>query len=242
VHGLRRPARTIGNEVEPVSSGSAPAASFGGWSQDAVAFFAELERNNNKEWWTANKDRYETLVLDPMRALATELEPTFGPMSIKRPHRDVRFSTDKSPYKTTIAGGIDGPGGMLYGVQFSASELSVVAGHFEFAPDQLARFRAALDDSTIGSEFDSVVALLTEASYRIESFSALKSVPRGFSKDHQRAEHLARKGIHVGRSWPTSKMPTGKKATASIAEVWGDASPLMDFLAKHVGQLVSPAG
>jgi uncharacterized protein (TIGR02453 family) len=175
-----------------------------------------------------------------MQALAAEVEPEFGSMSIKRPHRDVRFSADKSPYKTTIAAGIDAPGGMLYGVQLSATELSVVAGHFEFAPDQLTRFREALDDAKIGTTFDAVVRRLGKAGYPIESFNALKSAPRGFPKDHPRAEHLARKGIHVGRAWPVSKMPTGSQAAMSITAVWRDASPLMDFLAVHVGSSATP--
>jgi uncharacterized protein (TIGR02453 family) len=208
---------------------------FNGWSAAGPQFLAELERNNSREWWAVNKDRYDADVLVPMRRLAAAVESEFGPMSIKRPHRDVRFSADKSPYKTTIAGGIETNGGMLYGAQLSATELSVVAGHFELAPDQLNRFRNAIVDDSSGSEFAQLVAVLDRNGYPLESFSSLKGVAKGYAKDHPRARFLGLKGLHVGRSWRVAALPFGANAVAVITQPWRDAAELMAWLATHVG-------
>jgi uncharacterized protein (TIGR02453 family) len=217
---------------------SAPSSTNGrfvGWSADAPAFLADLEANNTKDWWLQNRERYDHHVLAPMRLLAEAVEGEFGVMSIKRPHRDVRFSADKSPYKTTIAGSIDAPGGMLFGVQLSATVLSVVAGHFELAPDQLTRFRAAMMNESQGADFEQRIETLARKQLALESFSSLKGAPRGFPKDHPRVRFLAMKGLHVGRSWSANKLPAGPKVIAAIVGVWRDAAPLMEFLAQHVG-------
>jgi uncharacterized protein (DUF2461 family) len=75
---------------------------FTGFDHDVLAFYAELRGDNTKEWWTANKSRYEMRIHQPMRDLAADLEDEFGEMKIFRPYRDVRFSADKSPYKLHI--------------------------------------------------------------------------------------------------------------------------------------------
>jgi hypothetical protein len=69
---------------------------FEGFSAEAFAFYDELRRNNSREWWPGNKDRYERFVREPLEALAAELEPEFGPIKTFRPFRDVRFSRDKT--------------------------------------------------------------------------------------------------------------------------------------------------
>ena len=74
---------------------------FAGFDRDVLAFYAELRADNAKDWWTANKARYERNVHEPMLRLAADLEDEFGEMKIFRPYRDVRFSADKSPYNST---------------------------------------------------------------------------------------------------------------------------------------------
>jgi uncharacterized protein (DUF2461 family) len=76
---------------------------FRGWRVDALEFFEGLEAENSKAYWARNKPVYDREVRAPMEALLAELEPDWGEGRIFRPYRDVRFSKDKSPYKTTIA-------------------------------------------------------------------------------------------------------------------------------------------
>ena len=76
---------------------------FSGWPESLVTFYSELEVNNTKGFWEANKDVYDHDVRAPMEALVAELEEEFGAAKIFRPYRDVRFSKDKTPYKTQVA-------------------------------------------------------------------------------------------------------------------------------------------
>ena len=107
----------------------------------AVDFFAELELNNTREWWTAHAADHARLVKGPMTALGEALADEFGTPKVFRPHRDVRFSADKSPYKTH-QGVVVGTGpGMGYYVQVSARGLMVAGGWYAGTPEQIARFR-----------------------------------------------------------------------------------------------------
>lgn len=73
---------------------------FDGFDPDAFAFYRELEVHNERPWWLANKARYDEHVRAPFEALAEELEPVASAVKVYRPYRDVRFSHDKTPYKT----------------------------------------------------------------------------------------------------------------------------------------------
>ena len=105
---------------------------FLGWKAEALEFFEGLEADNSKAYWQAHRDEYDELVRAPMEELLAELEPGWGKGRIFRPYRDVRFSRDKSPYKTNIAATI----GEGY-VQLSAEGLGAGSGMWEMAPDQL---------------------------------------------------------------------------------------------------------
>ena len=85
---------------------------FEGWPVEAIEFFERLEDDNTKTFWTEHKAVYEQCVKAPMVALLAELENRFGEGKVFRPYRDVRFSKDKSPYKTNIAATMKGGGYM----------------------------------------------------------------------------------------------------------------------------------
>src|SRR5215469_14946803 len=93
---------------------------FSGWSPEAVEFFEGLRADNTKTYWAAHKAFYEASVREPMAQLLDELSGEFGPGRIARPYRDIRFSADKSPYKTEIYATLDRGG---Y-VRFSADGLA----------------------------------------------------------------------------------------------------------------------
>src|SRR3954449_7892910 len=73
---------------------------FSGFPREAFEFYEQLEADNSKSFWQAHKDVYERACRAPMESLFADLEPQCGPAKIFRPYRDVRFSADKSPYKT----------------------------------------------------------------------------------------------------------------------------------------------
>src|SRR4029077_17642390 len=75
---------------------------FQGWPEAALDFYDGLEEDNSKAYWTAHKAIYDEAVRGPMTDLTEELGKDFGETKIFRPNRDIRFSADKSPYKTVI--------------------------------------------------------------------------------------------------------------------------------------------
>src|SRR5947208_7921849 len=98
-------------------------AGFRGFPAEAIEFYEGLEADNSKSYWTAHKQMYDDAVRAPMQALLETLEPEFGAGSIFRPYRDVRFSRDKSPYKTHIGAAVGELRGSVYYVQLSSEGL-----------------------------------------------------------------------------------------------------------------------
>ena len=142
-----------------------------------VRFYAELERDNTREFWAANKARWEADVRAPMRALLDELEPEFGQARLFRPHRDIRFGADKSPYKTH-QGALAGPHlGVGFYVQISSDGLTVGGGFPHALPAQTEQFRDAVADDATGSEVEPIVAGLESAGFALEG-ATLKTRPR----------------------------------------------------------------
>ena len=117
---------------------------FSGFSPDAFAWFAGLERDNTKAYFTATREVYETQVREPLEEMLEELAVDFGGhVKMFRQNRDVRFSPDKSPYKTTTYGilyEVAVPGDGLY-AQLSARGLYAGTGYYRMARDQLERYR-----------------------------------------------------------------------------------------------------
>lgn len=208
---------------------------FRGFPPEAIAFYEGLEADNSKAYWQANREVYETAVRGPMERLLASLDEEFGPFHVFRPHRDVRFSKDKSPYKLHTGAVGEREGGAIYYVQLSAAGLMAASGYYQLASDQLERFRAAVADERSGPEVARIVADLEQAGYAIGAHSELKTAPRGYPKDHPRIGLLRRKGLVMSRSWPVAGWLHTAKACARVRDVWVAAGPLDDWLDAHVG-------
>ena len=107
---------------------------------DFQRFFIGLELDNSKRYFDANRTLYEKAVKAPMVALVSSLEDEFGPGRVFRINRDIRFSKDKSPYKTNIAAYTTSGSNGGY-VSLDARGLMVASGRYEVTPEQLARYR-----------------------------------------------------------------------------------------------------
>ena len=155
-------------------------ASFSGFPAGALSFYAELEDRNSRDWWLAHKDVYERDVREPMLALLDGLEEEFGEAKLFRPNRDVRFSADKSPYKTH-QGALVGSGTVLgYYVQVSADGLRAGGGFRAASPAQTASFRAAVDAPSSGLELESILAALRRKRFDVLG-EQVKTTPRGYA-------------------------------------------------------------
>jgi uncharacterized protein (TIGR02453 family) len=203
---------------------------FRGWPAEAVEFFEGLEADNSKAYWQRNKGVYETLVRAPMEELITELEPDWGEGRIFRPYRDVRFSADKSPYKTNI-GAVIGDG---Y-VQLNADGLAAGAGMWEMAPDQLERYRRAVSEDRSGRKLERVVAKAKADGLEATGHGVLKTAPKGYPKDHPRIELLRYKGLVAWREWPAGAWLGTPRSKDRVVEFLRLAKPLNEWLRIEVG-------
>ena len=182
---------------------------FQGFGAGLEAFLADLRRNNDRDWFAANRERYEEAVREPARAFIRAMAPALAALSphfraddrktggsLMRIHRDTRFSRDKSPYKTNLgiqfrhALGRDvhapgfyvhvEPGGAFLGAGVwhpDSSALYMIRSRIHEEPDVWREIRDA-------QPFRSRFRLGGES---------LKTMPRGFPKDHPLAEDLRRK-------------------------------------------------
>lgn len=203
---------------------------FQGWPIEAVEFYEGLSADNSKVYWQQHKNVYEQSVRDPMEQLLAELADEFGPATLFRPYRDVRFSADKAPYKTNCAARI----GLGY-VSFSAEGLSVGAGLYMPDAAALQRYRAAVDIEKSGVQLADIVATLHEGGFETMAHDVLKTAPRGVDKNHPRIELLRHKGIAMMKSWPAAAWLGTVKAKDRVVTTLRAAGPLNEWLTRYVG-------
>jgi uncharacterized protein (TIGR02453 family) len=201
---------------------------FSGWKGDFRGFFLGLKANNSKAYFEAHRKQYEQDVKGPMVALLDDLEFEFGEARLSRPNRDIRFSADKSPYKTNIYASTSGG----Y-VALDAEGLMVGGGHYEMDTAQIGRFREAVGASASGAKLVAIVAGLREKGYEVGG-QELKRVPSPHPQDHPRGDLLRHKRLIYWRRWPVGKWIATVEARERVIQAWKDGAKLNEWLAKHL--------
>jgi len=220
---------------------------FEGFADDQAKFFKALAKKNRRDWFQAHKGEFEEGWNAPMKLLLSDVKEAvdgayphcdLDEPKVFRIFRDVRFSKDKSPYKTHIGGYLpvnrrgkkptDVPMALYFHV--GATETFGAAGHYMMDPESLDRFRAAVANEERGKELLRLLARLARKGFTVDSHESLKRVPKGYDPDHPRADVLKRKGLVV--AFP--KMPPGLLATPKLAKWLADkcttAAPLVEWL------------
>jgi uncharacterized protein (TIGR02453 family) len=217
---------------------STSALSFEGFPRETFSWFAGLEAENSKLYFTAHRDTYDDVVRGALEAMLEQLADDLGGhVKMFRQNRDVRFSADKSPYKTTTYGLIvERPDSLaaLY-AQLSARGLFAGTGYHFLAADQLTRLRDAIADDTSGPALEKAIA--TADAVGLETFGeALKTAPRGYPRDHPRVHLLRHKSLVTGsRLDPGAKGITRDAALEHTRTTWAACVPLNAWLDDHVG-------
>ena len=217
---------------------------FDGFPREGIDFLKSLKRNNNRPWFEKHKPDYESFVKLPVQSLIVALRPHFERFapefdvnpkrSIFRIYRDVRFSKDKTPYKTHAAAhfvlrgkpkGVEGSG---YYLHIEPGEVFIGGGIYMPDNDQLKKIRSAIADHS--DQFLSIVHLpkFKKTFGKLEG-EKLQRVPKGYEPDHAMAEWLKHKQFFVWIEWPESKC-LKDKFVAEVAEVYKAATPLVRFL------------
>jgi uncharacterized protein (TIGR02453 family) len=202
------------------------------WPPAALEFLRELEDNNEREWFKANRARYDNQLLEPARTLAEQLghlgEPHFF-----RPFNDTRFHA-RPPIKEQLGVAIGyGPAGGHY-VELSLDGLLVAAGLHRASSDQLARFREAIDDGRRAKGFEKAVETAAAAGLSLAE-PALKRAPRGYPPDHPRHGLLRLKQLTVHRRHELAGWLHEPRCTEVVVAELEATRPLVAWLAKNVG-------
>jgi uncharacterized protein (TIGR02453 family) len=206
---------------------------FAGFPPEALSFYAGLEQDNTRDYWHAHKDVYEDAVREPLEELLDELRPEFGTAKVFRPYRNLRFSKDKTPYKTAQAAVVyeDGAEAGRY-VELNSAGLRVGGGMFHIPKEQLDPIRKAIADDKSGSELERIKQQLESDGLTYHP-PELKTAPRGYPKDHPRIDLLRRKNHIATRTLDPGRDLHTAKAKEHIAEAWRALTPLLTWLDRH---------
>jgi uncharacterized protein (TIGR02453 family) len=237
--------RLTRSEKEALVAGETTGTRFPGFGPEAVGFLRRLERNNRRKWFERNRPIYEREIRDPMRALVEEMDVRLARLapelvgdpkrSIFRIHRDIRFSADKSPYKTHAAcqfyhcdagrgAGQDaeGAGAGLY-FQIARGECFVAGGMWMPARPALDRIREAIADAPEDFEARLRAPAFRRRFRHLDAEAVLKRMPRGYPETHPAAEWLRY------RSFTATRMMTDREV---------ESRRLPDILARDFAALV----
>ncbi len=209
-------------------------ADFTGFPADGMDFYAALDADNSKAFWTANRQRYEDAVRAPITALVTALEPEFGEARVFRPYRDVRFSADKRAYKDRQGAFVPTVESMGYYVQIGARGVTAGGGLHHYAPDQVARLRAAVDAERTGAELEGLLDGLDRGGFEVGG-DRVATRPRGVSADHPRLALMRHKSLIVWRDHGRADWLSTPAALDRIRDDWRAIGPLLRWLATQVG-------
>ena len=206
-----------------------------GFRPAALRFFQDLEEDNSREFWLAHTDTYEREVKQPMLALLESLPEKYQPFRLYRMNRDLRFTKDKSPYKVQQGALSEAEGGDYY-LHVDGFGLLVAAGAYQLEPDQLERYRAAVDDGRKGKALERILADLEQRGLATGmGMPALKTAPRSYARDHPRIDLLRRKGLVGSRTLTGTELGDGDRVRDFVVETFSACEPLVGWLAKHVG-------
>lgn len=209
---------------------------------NTFALLQGLERNSNRDWYSANKDAIKASCTVPFSAMLEQvtnrligepLQLMGGPETTFRMNRDVRFSKDKSPYKTSVSGMLTRSGtradmaGMSF-IQLDAQGGFAAGGFYRLPTPELAKIRQRILDNA--DEFSEILTALEESGNALSDMDQLTRMPKGFTQHdgHIHADHIKRKGFVVRRTFAPSDWLDGD-ITAKVSDLVREATPLIQF-------------
>jgi uncharacterized protein (TIGR02453 family) len=215
---------------------------FQGFGPKVQKWFKGLEADNSRQYFAAHRDFFEESIRDQMEALMTELSKKLGgEVKMFRQNRDIRFSPDKSPYKTNTYGVLYGSEMAAEGLYASISANGLVAGsgYHVMARDQLDRYREGVADDKRGPELAKLAARARQAGLELWGES-LATAPRGYPKDHERIELLRRKSLSLGAALKFGRGIGRADGLQFVTKTWRAAAPVTAWLDQHVGASALP--
>jgi uncharacterized protein (DUF2461 family) len=209
---------------------------FGGFGTAAFEWFAGLERDNSREYFTATRQRYEADVRGPLTLMLRELSGSFGGAArVFRQQNDMRLSPT-FPYKTRTYGVLDfvSPVRARLYADLSTRGLYAGTGYQRLASDQMHRYRDAVVDAHLGALLGEAFATVQQAGLeRVDD--SVTAAPRGYPRDHPREQLLRFRSVLVGRLMSGESDISRDDALDHVGGTWRAAAPLTAWLDEHVG-------
>lgn len=192
---------------------------------EAMQFYAELRLDNSREFWTANKTRYDAEVRGPIERIAAGLADEFGESKVYRPYRDLRFRKDKTPYKTHQGWHVRRAPACGWYAEVNADEFVAGGGFYHAEPEALAAVRAAIDNERRGEQLRAIIDELQATGWQVLG-DRIKTAPRGYDKAHPRIELLRHRSLFVLHEIEPDVL--GEDAViARVAELWRETAELV---------------
>lgn len=223
----------------------------GNFPKDTVAFLKKLSKNNNRDWFSANRNIYDNDFLEPAIHFVVEmgekLQKIFPDIqaipkidkSIFRIHRDVRFSKDKEPYKTNM--GLyfwEGPGKKMEGSGFyfhlEPKLFGIGSGMYMFSKEHIKKFRDTVSDPAKGKELDSIVKKITKKGIYTVNGKHYKKTPRGYDPNSKYADYLLYNGIYAWYDGKKLDELDGGSFVNFVYKIFNDISPLHKWLVNNI--------
>lgn len=225
---------------------------FAGFGTEFFDFFQELKSNNNREWFNANKSRYDNDIagtcldfIEEMQGPLADISPHFRAIpkkiggSMFRIYRDTRFSKDKTPYKTNaglhfrheLGKDAHAPGFYLH---LSTDEIFMGAGLWKPPAPALAKIREAIDKKPKQWTAAKTDPAFTKTIGELGEGNPLKRAPKGYDEDHPMIEDLKKRSFFMVTPG-NRKQAAQKDFVDHVASAFKDASPVVGFLTRAVG-------
>ena len=211
------------------------------FSPKTVAWLVGIGEHNSRAWFLDHKPEYEAHVKAPFQALLLKLQAVHGGTPhFFRPNRDIRFSKDKSPYKTNTSGALRNTetGGKY--LEFSLNGLLAATGYYELDKEQLISYRNALTGPRaegLGAELSGILDSIRSAGCTIGG-DRLKRTPQGIPTDVPYAELLKYKSITMHATLDLEEAYDAERCFEFATRTWKAGDLLNAWMDEHVGRRV----
>ena len=207
---------------------------FTGFPVAALDFYDDLEADNTRSFWTANKAVWEKSVRDPMMALTAALADEFGPAKVFRPYRDVRYAKDKTPYKDHQGAFVAAGSSVGWYVEIGSPGVRVGAGYYGVTGEELTAIRAAIADEVTGTELERLLRALESRGWA-RTGERVKTAPRGWTADHPRIDLLRHRSLAMGRSYGFEELIHTPALLSEVRRDWRAARPFVEWVVRATG-------
>jgi uncharacterized protein (TIGR02453 family) len=223
---------------------------FNGFHEESLKFLIDLANNNNKQWFDINRSRYEKYILDPSKSFVTTIGPKLKSISLDinadprvnyslfRLNRDVRFSPDKSPYKTHI--GIifwEGPRKRMecpgFYLQINPDSLMLAGGMHLLPKDMIELFRNVVAKEGPAKELAHIVENVKNTGIDIGGLH-YKRTPRDYTEDHPYSFFLKYNGVYGITTIPMPKEFFTSKFVTMAYDTFKKIDPLNRWFLKYL--------